>query len=173
MDTVADMLTHVRNANQALKPNVVVRHSNLKENIARILKQEGYVSDYSVIGDAKKELQIVLKFKARKGVIAGITRVSKPGQPRAAADDGKPVGPGGVENARLGRDIAVHAAVPSQMVVSTPATVISWAVSQRNAGALRSTSVSCESTSRPGKSGCRPSISARMQPIDQRSMGGP
>ena len=71
MDTVADMLTHVRNANQALKPNVVVRHSNLKENIARILKQEGYVSGYSVSGDAKKELQIDLKFKARKGVIAG------------------------------------------------------------------------------------------------------
>ena len=41
MDTVADMLTPVRNANQALKPNVVVRHSNLKDNIARILKQEG------------------------------------------------------------------------------------------------------------------------------------
>ena len=79
MDTVADMLTHVRNANQALKPNVVVRHSNLKENIARILKQEGYVSGYSVSGDGKKELQIDLKFKARKGVIAGIKRVSKPG----------------------------------------------------------------------------------------------
>jgi small subunit ribosomal protein S8 len=69
----------VRNANQALKPNVVVRHSNLKENIARILKQEGYVSGYSVSGDAKKELQIDLKFKARKGVIAGIKRISKPG----------------------------------------------------------------------------------------------
>ena len=87
MDTVADMLTHVRNANQALKPNVVVRHSNLKENIARILKQEGYVSGYSVSGDAKKELQIDLKFKARKSVIAGIKRISKPGLRQYVAVD--------------------------------------------------------------------------------------
>lgn len=90
MDTVADMLTCVRNANQALKPNVVVRHSKLKENIARILKQEGYVRDYSVSDDEttkKRELQIDLKFKARKGVIAGLKRVSKPGLRQYVAVD--------------------------------------------------------------------------------------
>jgi len=79
MDTVADMLTYIRNANKALKPQVLMRYSKLKESIARILKQEGFISDYSVIGDTKRELQINLKIKARKGVIEGIKRVSKPG----------------------------------------------------------------------------------------------
>ncbi len=79
MDTIADMLTNIRNANKALKPQVLMRHSKQKESVARILKQEGFISDYSVIGDTKRELQINLKIKARKGVIEGIKRVSKPG----------------------------------------------------------------------------------------------
>jgi small subunit ribosomal protein S8 len=79
MDPVADMLTCVRNANKALKPKVVVRHSNLKENIARALKQEGYLADVAVRGEAKRELELTLKIKNRKGVIAGIQKVSKPG----------------------------------------------------------------------------------------------
>ena len=79
MDTVADMLTCVRNGNKALKPHVVVQHSKLKEDIARILKQEGYVSNYSVRGSLKRELQIDLKIKGRKGIIEGIKRISKPG----------------------------------------------------------------------------------------------
>ena len=79
MDTIADMLTNIRNANKALKPQVLMRHSKLKESVARILKQEGFISDYSVIGDTKRELQINLKIKARKGVNEGIKRVSKPG----------------------------------------------------------------------------------------------
>jgi|TARA_B100000959_G_scaffold174398_1_gene182582 small subunit ribosomal protein S8 len=79
MDTVADMLTCIRNANKALKPQLLVRHSKLKENVARILKQEGFISNYSAVGEAKKQLQIDLKIKARKGVIEGIKRVSKPG----------------------------------------------------------------------------------------------
>ena len=73
------MLTNIRNANKALKPQVLMRYSKLKESIARILKQEGFISDYSVIGDTKRELRINLKIKARKGVIEGIKRVSKPG----------------------------------------------------------------------------------------------
>ena len=79
MDTVADMLTNIRNANKALKPQVLIRLSKLKENVARILKQEGFISDYSVVEETKKQLQINLKFKARQGVIEGIKRVSKPG----------------------------------------------------------------------------------------------
>ncbi len=79
MDTVADFLTSIRNANKALNREVVVRHSSLKENIARILKQEGFIADYAVGGDAKKELTVTLKIKARKGVIEGIKRISKPG----------------------------------------------------------------------------------------------
>ena len=79
MDTIADMLTCVRNGNKALKPHVVVRHSRLKEDIARILKQEGYISSYSISGKPKAELQIDLKIKGRRGIIEGIKRISKPG----------------------------------------------------------------------------------------------
>ena len=79
MDPVADMLTCGRNANKALKPSVEVRHSNLKEAIARILKQEGYIADYSVAGETKRTLTINLKIKGRQGVIAGIKKISKPG----------------------------------------------------------------------------------------------
>ena len=79
MDPVADMLTCVRNANKALKPIVEVRHSNLKEAIARILKKEGYIADYSVAGETKRTLTINLKIKGRQGVIAGIKKISKPG----------------------------------------------------------------------------------------------
>ena len=79
MDPVADMLTCVRNANLALKPEVVVRHSKLKENIARVLKQEGFIVDYHVSDEKLKKLHINLKIKGRKGVIEGIKKISKPG----------------------------------------------------------------------------------------------
>ena len=78
-DPVADMLTRLRNANSALLPDVVITHSKLKESIAGILKREGYLSDYSVEGDKLKKIKIKLKYNGRKGVIAGLKRVSKPG----------------------------------------------------------------------------------------------
>ena len=79
MDPVADMLTCVRNANLALKPEVVVRHSKLKENVARVLKQEGFIVGYHVSDENLKKLHINLKIKGRKGVIEGIKKISKPG----------------------------------------------------------------------------------------------
>ncbi len=79
MDPIADMLTCIRNANLALKPEVVVRHSKLKENVARVLKQEGFIADYQVSDEKLKKLQITLKIKSRKGVIEGIKKISKPG----------------------------------------------------------------------------------------------
>ena len=79
MDPVADMLTCVRNANLALKPEVVVRYSKLKENVARVLKQEGFIVDYHVSDEKLKKLHINLKIKGRKGVIEGIKKISKPG----------------------------------------------------------------------------------------------
>ena len=79
MDPIADMLTCIRNANLALKPEVVVRHSKLKENIARVLKQEGFIVDYHVSDEKLKKLHINLKIKGRKGVIEGIKKISKPG----------------------------------------------------------------------------------------------
>jgi len=79
MDPVADMLTCVRNANLALKPEVVVRYSKLKENVARVLKQEGFIVGYYVSDEKLKKLHINLKIKGRKGVIEGIKKISKPG----------------------------------------------------------------------------------------------
>ncbi len=79
MDTIADMLTCVRNANMALKSDVDVPHSKIKEGVARILKQEGYIGEFSVEGDKKKRLRLTLRFNGRKGIIEGIKRVSRPG----------------------------------------------------------------------------------------------
>lgn len=78
-DPISDMLTRLRNANSALLPDVEVSHSRLKENIAGILKKEGYLADYSVEGAVAKKIKMRLKYNGRKGVIAGLRRVSKPG----------------------------------------------------------------------------------------------
>jgi small subunit ribosomal protein S8 len=78
-DPVADMLTRLRNANNALLADVEITHSKLKESIAAILKREGYLADYSVEGDKLKKIKIKLKYNGRKGVIAGLKKVSKPG----------------------------------------------------------------------------------------------
>jgi len=78
-DPVADMLTRLRNANSALLPDVEITHSKMKESIAGILKREGYLTDYSVEGATLKKIKIKLKYNGRKGVIAGLKRVSKPG----------------------------------------------------------------------------------------------
>ncbi len=81
MDPIADMLTIIRNASAALLPEVEFRHSSIKENIARILREEGYVTSYQVTNDVLKRIKISLKYKdkGRKGVIAGLKRVSKLG----------------------------------------------------------------------------------------------
>lgn len=79
-DPIADMLTRIRNAQMAEKPSVTVPSSKLKEAIARVLKEEGYIEDYSVRRDGSKaELDIQLKYYAGKPVIERIERVSKPG----------------------------------------------------------------------------------------------
>lgn len=84
IDPIADMLTHLRNASSALLPSVEVSHSKMKESIARILKQEGYIADSMVAGDVKKTLKMKLKFEGRKGVIKSVKRASKPGLRRYA-----------------------------------------------------------------------------------------
>ena len=79
MDPIANMLTCVRNASQALLEEVAMPHSKIKENIARILKNEGYIAEFGVEGDAKKTLKMKLKYNGRRGVIEGLKRVSRPG----------------------------------------------------------------------------------------------
>ena len=78
-DPIADMLTRIRNANQALLTDVEVSHSRLKESIAHILKREGYIVDCSVEGKGVKKIKMTLKYQGRRGVIAGLRRVSSPG----------------------------------------------------------------------------------------------
>lgn len=83
MDTIADMLTAIRNANERALREVRVPHSNIKAEIARILKEEGFIEDYRVEGEKKRDLVIMLKYKGKRGkdpVIEGIERVSKPGR---------------------------------------------------------------------------------------------
>jgi small subunit ribosomal protein S8 len=78
-DPISDMLTRIRNASQALLPEVVLGHSNMKESIARILKREGYIADFAVEGKTVKQLKLKLKYQGRKCVIDGLRRVSSPG----------------------------------------------------------------------------------------------
>lgn len=78
-DPIADMLTRVRNASSALLPEVNIPHSKVKESIAHILKDEGYINDYKVVGSTKKVIQVNLKYSGRQGVIAGLKRISRPG----------------------------------------------------------------------------------------------
>ena len=78
-DPIADMLTRIRNANQMRNANVVMPHSKVKEEIAKILKEEGYIEGYETKGEVKKELTLTLKYVGNDRVITGLKRVSKPG----------------------------------------------------------------------------------------------
>lgn len=80
-DTVADMLTRIRNANSAKHDTVDIPASNLKKAIARILLDEGYIRNFNVIEDKKQgTIRINLKYGPGKSqVITGLRRVSKPG----------------------------------------------------------------------------------------------
>jgi small subunit ribosomal protein S8 len=78
-DTIANMLTVIRNANRAELPGVQVSHSKMREGIARILKSEGYISDFAIEGEKLKKLKLKLKYEGRKGVITNLRRISRPG----------------------------------------------------------------------------------------------
>jgi len=79
-DPIADMLTRIRNAQQAKKVDVSMPSSNAKVNIAKVLTEEGYISEYSVAdNDGKPVLTMMLKYYQGKPVINKIDRVSRPG----------------------------------------------------------------------------------------------
>ena len=80
-DTIADMLTRIRNASSSKHETVDVPASNVKKSIAQILVDEGFVSNYDIIDDNKQGvIRIKLKYtENRKPVITGLRRVSKPG----------------------------------------------------------------------------------------------
>lgn len=78
-DTIADMLTRVRNAGSANKEFVIMPSSKIKVSIASVLKDEGYIEDFEVVGEKKPVLSIVLKYYAGRPVIERLERVSRPG----------------------------------------------------------------------------------------------
>ena len=80
-DTIADMLTRIRNANQMRYEEVQVPASNIKKEIARILKEEGFIKDYKIVSeDAQGTIVLTLKYTSKKErVITGLKRISKPG----------------------------------------------------------------------------------------------
>lgn len=82
-DPIADMLTRVRNANQAYQDSTTMPSSKIKVGIAEILKAEGYISSYEVTeveGQVGKQLKVTLKYgDSRERSIAGLRRISKPG----------------------------------------------------------------------------------------------
>ena len=80
-DTIADMLTRIRNANAMRYTDVSVPASNLKIEFARILKEEGFIKDYKVVkNDAQGVIELTLKYGEKKErVITGLKRISKPG----------------------------------------------------------------------------------------------
>ena len=79
-DTIADMLTRIRNANQMRYEEVKVPASNIKKEIARILKEEGFIKDYKIVSDdAQGTIVLTLKYNKKERVITGLKRISKPG----------------------------------------------------------------------------------------------
>ena len=79
-DTIADMLTRIRNANAMRYTEVSVPASKLKEELARILKEEGFIKNYKVVKeDAQGSIVITLKYVNKERVITGLKRISKPG----------------------------------------------------------------------------------------------
>ena len=80
-DTIADLLTRIRNASTAKHATVDIPASNMKKSITQILLDEGYIKDYKVIDDVKQgTIRVTLKYdENRNSVITGLRRVSKPG----------------------------------------------------------------------------------------------
>ena len=79
-DPIADMLTRIRNAQAAKKSELVLPFSKFKANLANLLLKEGFVGGVNELIGEHKMLQINLKYSGTEPVIAGIKRVSKPGQ---------------------------------------------------------------------------------------------
>ena len=78
-DPIADMLTRIRNAQARSKPTVSMPHSKLKEAIAKVLVEAGFIAKTEVSAEDKKSLVLTLKYHNGQGAIADITRQSRPG----------------------------------------------------------------------------------------------
>lgn len=80
-DPISDMLTRVRNALMLRKDSVEVPHSKIKKEVSRVLKENGYITDFFEVSDDKfKKIKLVLKYHEGRSVIQGLKRVSTPGR---------------------------------------------------------------------------------------------
>lgn len=95
-DSIADMLTRIRNGQMATKTAVTMPSSKQKAAVAEVLQQEGYITGYSVAEGAKPELTVELKYFEGKPVIAEIDRFSRPGLRRYAGAGDLPTVRGGL-----------------------------------------------------------------------------
>ena len=87
-DPIADFLARVRNGVRAQKPEVLIPYSKIKAEVARIFKEEGYISDYSVdTSGAYPRIKVINKLVDRSSAIAGLKRVSRPGLRRYVGAD--------------------------------------------------------------------------------------
>jgi len=102
-DPIADMLTRIRNANKAMHDTTTMPTSKIKEEIARLLKEEGYITDFRVEdGESFNTLTIDLKFgRNRERIITDLKRISKPGRRVYARKDRLPRVLGGMGTAIL------------------------------------------------------------------------
>jgi small subunit ribosomal protein S8 len=102
-DPIADMLTRIRNANKALHETTSMPNSRVKAEIARLLKEEGYIDDFRIEkGEAFDTLVIDLKYgRSRERIITDLKRISKPGRRVYAKKDGLPRVLGGMGTAIL------------------------------------------------------------------------
>ena len=79
-DPIGDMLTRIRNANRALKPELDVPYSRLKAELAKVLKREGYIADFHAEKQENRQvLKIQLKIVGKERAITGLKRASRPG----------------------------------------------------------------------------------------------
>lgn len=115
-DPIADFLTRLRNASRAQKHELSLPFSNIKNDMARVLKTEGYISDFSVNGEgSEKSIRVTTKFVEQTPAISGLKRVSRPGLRRY-------VGAGEIPRVRGGQGIAI---------LSTPRGVLSGREAKR------------------------------------------
>ena len=95
-DPIADMLTRIRNAQQASHPTVAMPSSRLKVAIREVLKREGYIDGFAVEAGARPELNVTLRYHQGKPVIEALRRVSRPGLRAYRANDDVPKVMGGL-----------------------------------------------------------------------------
>ena len=118
-DPIADMLTRIRNGQQAKHQHVKLPSSSMKQDVARVLREEGYIKDFHVELDEKnmKFMTIELKYFQNKPVIERIRRVSRPGlRVYKAVDDLRPIPGFGVAILSTSKGVMTHATAKKENI---------------------------------------------------------